>query len=500
MPRAASVHAALPRCGPRYHTIAQRFAQAIRDGTLAPGERLPSVRRLRVDEGVSASTVLQALAHLEAAGLIEARPRSGYFVKARSVLPVPRPSTPPAHCTASLDRVSALVADVYHSLGDPGLVNLGAARPSPELLPIRGLARAISGAARRAVHGGVEYVYPPGLRALRRLIAQRAVAAGCMISEGDLVVTSGATEAVQLSLLAVASRGDTVAVESPAYYGTLLALEALGLRVLEVPCHPETGMDLDQLEQRLQQHQVAAVLAVPSFSNPLGSCMPDPAKARLVEMLSARSIPLVEDDVYGDLAFGPSRPRPARAFDTDGTVMYCGSFSKTLAPGFRVGWVAPGRWRERVEVLKFASSIATSTLPQHALVHFLAEGGYDRHLRTLRGRLEHNVACVAAAVAASFPPGTRVSRPRGGCFLWVELPANVDALQLHARAHEAGVAIAPGHIFSAAHTHANCIRLSCGEAWSERVEAAVRLVGRLASRLASGMTVAGGTGALPGSR
>ena len=467
-----------------YEAIAQRFARAILGGTLAPGEKLPSVRQLRRDEAVSAATVLAALSQLEGRGLIEARPRSGYFVKARAVLPVPRTSAPPAHAASELEGVSALVADVYRSASDPGLVHLGAARPAPELLPAQALGRAMSAASKNAAAGGVDYTYPPGLASLRRLIAQRAVAMGCLISEDDLVVTGGATEAVQLCLLAVANRGDTVVVESPAYYGVLVALEALGLKVLEVPCHPDSGLDLDALEGRLAAHRVAAVLAVPSFSNPLGSCMPDPAKERLVRMLSAKAIPLVEDDVYGDLAFGPARPKPAKAFDGDGTVMYCGSFSKTVAPGLRVGYVAPGRWRERVEVLKFATSSATSTLPQHALVHFLAEGSYDRHLRTLRARLEQNVARVAATVASSFPPGTRVSRPRGGCFLWVELPGNVDALRLHARAHDAGVAIAPGHIFSANQVHQNCIRLSCGEAWSERIEGAVRLVGRLASRLA----------------
>jgi DNA-binding transcriptional MocR family regulator len=469
---------------PRYEAIARRFAKAIEDGTLAPGEKLPSVRRLRVDEEASASTVLQALAQLEAAGLVEARPRSGYYVKVRALLPVPRPSAPPAHLSSSLGGVARLVADVYHEANDPRLVHLGAATPTPELLPTRALARAVSAAAQRSPTGGAEVVFPPGLASLRRLVAQRAIAAGCALSEDDFVVTSGATEALLLALLAVASRGDTIAVESPAYYGTLLAIEALGLRVVEVPCHPETGMDVDELAGRLDRHRVAAVLAVPSFSNPLGSCMPDEAKARLVALLSARGIPLLEDDVYGDLAFGPARPRPAKAFDRDGTVIYCGSFSKTLAPGFRVGFTAPGRWRERVELLKFAASAATATLQQRAIAHFLADGGYDRHLRTLRARLEGNVARAAAAVAREFPDGTRVSRPRGGCFLWIELPPSVDALVLHARALEAGVAIAPGHIFSASHVHASCIRISCGEPWSERIEAALRLVGRLAGRVA----------------
>jgi len=468
---------------PRYQTIARRFARAIEEGTLAPGEKLPSVRRLRADEGASASTVLQALAQLESSGLVEARPRSGFFVKARSSLPVPRQSAPPVECGTPLDGMSALVADLYHSASDPALVHLGAATPAPSLLPTAALTRALASATRRAGTGGVELAYPPGLRPLRRLVAQRAVAAGCSLGEDDLLITAGATEAIQLALLAVTNRGDTVAVESPCYYGTLLALEALGLRVLEVPCHPETGMDVDELARRLDLHRVAAVLAVPTFSNPLGSCMPDEAKERLVRLLSARAIPLIEDDVYGDLAFAPSRPRPAKAFDVDGTVLYCGSFSKTLAPGFRIGFVAAGRWRERVEVLKFATSIATATPAQQALVQFLSDGGYDRHLRTLRARLEQSVVRVGAAVAASFPAGTRVSRPRGGCFLWVELPPEVDALELHARAHESGVAIAPGHIFSAAHVHASCIRFSCGEPWSARIEGAVRLVGRLAGQL-----------------
>jgi DNA-binding transcriptional MocR family regulator len=470
---------------PRYQAIARRFAQAIRDGTLAPGERLPSVRRLRVDEGVSASTVLQALAQIEADGLIEARPRSGYYVKARAVLPVPRASMPSPHATTSLDGLSALVATIFHAASDPGLVHLATATPSPALLPTRALGRAIAAEARRADGSGMEDTYPPGLPALRRLIAQRAVAAGCSIGEEDVVVTGGATEAIALALLAVATRGDTVAVESPAYYGTLLAIEALGLKVMEVPCQPETGMDVDELSRRLLERRVAAVLAVPSFSNPLGSCMPDDAKQRLVALLSERSIPLVEDDVYGDLAFGPARPRPAKAFDRDGSVIYCGSFSKTLAAGFRVGFVAPGRWRERVEVLQFATRVAVPTLPQRAVARFLADGGYDRHLRALRVRLEQNVARAAAVVAAEFPAGTRVSRPRGGCFLWVEMPLAVDALQLQRRALEAGVSIAPGHVFSASSAHASCIRLSCGEPWSERIDAAIRLVGRLARRLAS---------------
>lgn len=480
-----------PSGGPRYARIAARFTRAIEDGTYSPGDRLPSIRRLCLDEGVSVSTVTQALAELESRGLVAARPKAGYFVRPRVTLPAPEPLRTRGGATPV--SVAELVAKVYRAAGDPALVGLGTAMPSPALLPARALARSMSAVARRSRLGGAEYEMPPGHLELRRIIAQRALADGCAFAADDVVITSGATEAIHLSLMAVCRPGDTVAVESPSYYGTLQTVEAMGLRALEVPCHPETGMDLDELDRRLARHRVAAVVAVPSFNNPLGSCMPEEAKARLVRTLSARRIPLIEDDIYGDLAFGPTRPRPAKAFDADGSVLLCGSFSKSLAPGYRVGYVAPGRFRERLELLKFATNVATPTLTQRAIAHYLRTGGYDRHLRALRSGLEEIVTRVRAAVGEAFPPGTRVTSPRGGCCLWLELPPAVDALELHARALDAGVSIAPGPIFSPTQAHRNYVRLGCGEPWSERLAGAVRLVGRLAGRMAErGGTAAAG--------
>ena len=390
----------------------------------------------------------------------------------------------PVQAPASHVEVAELVARVYHAARDPRVVNLGHATPDAALLPARGLARALNASARGG-DGGVRYEMPPGLLALRQEIARRALAWGVSLSADDLVVTSGATEAIHFCLLAVARPGDAVALECPAFYGTLQTLEALGLKVVEVPCLPDVGMDLDELERRIDRHGVRAVLAVPTFSNPLGSCMPELSRQRLVSIVARRGIPLIEDDVYGELAFGPARPRTAKAFDRDGSVMLCGSFSKTLAPGYRIGFAAPGRWRDRVELLKFSVNLATNTLVQRAVARFLKGGGYDRHLRALRDQLSRITARTAAAVADAFPAGTRVSHPRGGCFLWVEMPEAVDALELHARALDAGVSIAPGPLFSPTQGHRSCIRISCGTPWSERIDAAVRLVGRLASRMAS---------------
>jgi DNA-binding transcriptional MocR family regulator len=480
MPPVLARHAPPPT---RYQEIARRYAAAIEAGTLAPGDRFPSVRRLAAEEGASVSTVLAAIAELEALGLIEARPRSGHFVRLRTRPPPPRSTVVPARAPAAPVAVAELVARVYRSAADPRAVNLAHATPEPELLPVRALGRVLAAAARGPE--GIRGEVPPGLPALRQAIARRSLSWGCDLSADDLVITGGVTEAIHLCLLAVARPGDAVALESPGYYGTLQTLEALGMRVVEIPSHAETGMDLDELERRIDRQPVRAVLAVPSFSNPLGSCMPDDARARLAGIVARRGLPLIEDDVFGELAFGPVRPRPVKAFDRDGSVMLCGSFSKTLAPGWRLGFVAPGRWRERVELLKYSLNVATTTTVQRAVARYLRGGTYDRHLRELREQLARITDRTAATIADAFPPGTRVSHPRGGCFLWVELPEGVQALELHARALDAGVSIAPGPIFSPAQRHRSCIRIACASPWSERIEAAIRLVGRLATRMAA---------------
>lgn len=443
------------------------------------------MRRLAAEERVSIATVLQALAQLETHGQIEARPRSGYFVRhgARAPAPLGERTRPGARACS----VSGLVREIYRAHEDPRLVQLGTAVVSSALLPTAALARAMASSLRHSRDGGADYENPPGLPELRRLIARRALHWGMTIGENDVIITCGATEAVNLSLLATTRPGDVVAMESPAFYGTLQVVETLGLRVLGIPCHPETGLDVEALAQRLERQRVAAVLVVPTYSNPLGSCMPEAARQRLVRLVSTHGIPLIEDDVFGELAFGAARVPPAKAWDRDGSVLFCSSFSKTLAPGYRVGFAIPGaRHRERLEALKFATNMATATLPQRAVARYLADGAYDRHLRTLRDRLAAIEASTAAAVARHFPAGTRVSSPRGGCFLWVELPAGLDAMALYGRALDLGVAISPGPVFSPSGGHRNCIRLSCGAPWTPEVEAAVKLVGRLAGQLLAG--------------
>lgn len=465
---------------PLFEQLAQRYAAAIQAGTLRPGDRLPSVRTLRAQENLSTSTVMQALARLETLGLVEARPRLGTFVRSRNATPPPAPTRPderPRPVTHS-----GLIAQILAGVGDERLVPLGVSEPSPSLLPTAELARAASAVFQRTADAAIRYEAPSGYAPLRRAIARRALTWGFAASQEEVVVTCGASEAIHLALSAVTQLGDVVAIESPAYYTTFQVLEALGLKALEVPCHPETGLDLDALQRILGVQRIAAVLAVPNFSNPLGSCMPEASKHRLVQMLAEREIPLIEDDVYGDVGFS-GRPVSAKAFDTAGRVILCGSFSKTLAPGWRVGYVLAGRHQERVLLRKFALNVATGTGPQRAISRFLESGAYDRHLRRLRQALAVASEEMRGAVSRCFPSGTRVSRPQGGYSLWIELPERLDASVLHTTALRAGVSVVPGSLFGLGSAYSHCLRLSFGLPWSERLGVAIETLGKIASRM-----------------
>jgi DNA-binding transcriptional MocR family regulator len=354
--------------------------------------------------------------------------------------------------------------------------------PNPALLPVHRLTRILGAVSRSAGARGLAYESPRGAPELRGQIAQRMLDAGCALTPDDVLITDGCTEALGLALRVVCEPGDTVAIESPAYFGLLEILRSLGLRALPLPSHPETGVHLDTLRFALSQMPIKACLLQTTFSNPLGSSMPDEAKEALVALLAEREVPLVEDDIYGDLSFRAGRPCAAKAFDRSGGVILCSSFSKTVSPGYRIGWIAAGRYQPAVERLKMVNTLASATLPQLALAEFLARGGYDHHLRRMRREYAQNRTCMVQAVNQYFPTGTRTSQPEGGQVLWVELPQAVDAMALAERALAHDIALAPGPMFSASGEYGHHVRLNFAT-WSPRVEHALLTLGRLAAEL-----------------
>lgn len=466
----------------RYESLARDISDSILAGGLNFGDKLPSVRQASGSRGVSASTVFQAYYLLEAQGLIAARERQGYFVIA-SPRGLPLEPEPAAQQTAQSTavNVSELVFKILESVATREVVPFGSAFPSPLLFPTAALARSMSAALPKQDPWSTVDNLTQGLPALRREIALRYLIDGQHVSPADIVITNGALEALQLCLLAVSKPGDAVVIESPCFYGALQTLERLCLKAIAVATHPSEGMDLVALEVALLQHRPAACWLMTNFQNPLGSSMPAQKKQALVELLAEHEVPLIEDDVYGELYFGNRRPLPAKAYDRQGLVMHCGSFSKCLAPGYRIGWALPGRQLQQVARLQLTSTLSASAPAQEALANYLARGRYDHHLRALRYKLASNQHLMTYAISRHFPAGTTATRPAGGYFMWLELPASVNALAIHQLALARGISVAPGPIFSPQQGFGNCLRLNYGHMWDERTEAAMAVLGRLIS-------------------
>jgi len=465
-----------------YERLAADLEDMIRQGVLGPGDRLPSVRFLSRSRGISLSTVFQACYLLEARGLIRSRQRSGWFVTGIRLGRPPEPAAtakPPTE--ARTPDTGEMIFAILHGARNPDSAGLGSALPAPSLFPLARLSQSLARATRRIDPQQVLEDMTPGNAGLVRQIALRYRAEGINVAEQEIIVTNGALEALHLCLSSLTRPGDAVLVETPTFYGALQALEMHGLRAVHVPTHPADGVDLAALDAALATHHPRACWLMTNFQNPLGSLMSNDRKRELVALLACHDVALIEDDVYGELFFDGVRPPPAKSFDTAGRVLHCSSFSKSLAPGFRVGWVAAGRHAHDVAWRKLASSLGTSLPPQLALADYLATAGFERHLHRLRAQLATHQAEMADALRRHFPPGTTATRPRGGYFLWVELPESFDAMRLHHDAGAHGICIAPGPIFSADQGFRNCLRLNYSCPVDGRVEHAVATLGRLLS-------------------
>jgi len=470
-----------------YRQVTDLINSNIDSGALRPGDRLPSLRRMSEQIGVSVPTVRQAYIELERQRRVESRPQSGFYVRVPNANPMVRPSprsgagpTPmPIGCRTLMERV-------YDGLYQPGIIPLGIANPCMARPAAKGLHRTMKRVMSRVEERALGYAPTLGEPRLRQQIAFRYLdTVGTTVDPERICITNGGQEALLLALQAVAAPGDIIAVESPAYHGLLELIDSLGMLALEVETCPEDGVMLDALEQTLHQHPVRACLFSTTLSNPLGVSMPDDKRAALVRLLDERGVVLIEDDVYGDLLFDGRRPRPAEYYARNGQVLSCGSFSKTAAPGYRIGWLLTGAYRPRIERLKRAYSCSSGLLQQLTLSEFLASGDYDRYLKTLRPVLKQNAERMSALVAEHFPSETRTSRPVGGSVLWLELPRHVDSETLFDNAIKNGISIAPGLIFAPGRRYRNFIRLSFGHPWSDRIEDAMAWLGREVRRLSA---------------
>ncbi|MDH4046623.1 MAG: PLP-dependent aminotransferase family protein [Gammaproteobacteria bacterium] len=463
-----------------YRQVIDLIAENIETGTLKPGDRLPSLRRMSKRIGVSVPTVRQAYVELERQRRVESRPQSGFYVRGVKLNDIVRPAPRfRRNAKPSLVRGRSLMDRVYEGLYQPGVVPLGIANPCMARPAAKALNRAMKRVMSRAEDRSLAYAPTIGEPGLRRQIAFRQLdTLGSRVDPDDICITNGAQEALLLALRCVAQKGDVIAVESPTYHGLLELIDSLGMLAIEVETCPEEGVMLDALRKTLDTHPVRVCMFSTTLCNPLGVSMPEEKRRELAEIIDQRDIVLIEDDVYGELLFDGHRPKPVEAYSRSGRVMTCGSFSKTAAPGYRIGWLLSGQYRDKVNRLKRSYSCSSGLLQQLTLAEFMAGGDYDRYLKSLRPVLQTNAERMRGLVAEHFPRQTRTSKPVGGSVLWVELPESVDSEELFEAAISAGISIAPGSIFSPCRRYRNFARLSFGHQWSDDIDAAVGWLGK----------------------
>lgn len=466
-----------------YVQVAEGIEKMIADDVLQIGDKLPSVRLLSNEHGISMGTAFKAYYHLEGKGLIESRPKSGYYVRFNQRRFPGIPKTNKAEPVESEVSIKDMIATVYKDISASDVINFALAIPALELLPASKLNKSIGYALRNSKSHCLLYEHVQGNVDLRKQIARLAFNWRGKINADDVVVTAGCMEALVICLRAVTKPGDTVVVERPAYFGIYQAMESLGLKVIEIASDPDSGPDLDSLKTVLKQFPVKACLMVPNFSNPLGSCMPDENKRQLVEIITTLGVPLIEDDIYGELYFGKHRPKTCKYYDKKGLVMHCSSFSKSLAPGYRIGWILPGRFLQEVKQIKAMHTVSSTTLTQVAMAHFLSIGRYEYHLKSLRKALHTQCMKYIQGIVEYFPADTKVSRPQGGFVLWVELNKKVNAYKLCTQALKHNISIAPGQIFSMTGNYSNYVRISYGKPWNEDVEYGLMMLGRMVRKL-----------------
>jgi len=468
----------------RYLKLAAEIEKKVNMGVYLAGEKLPSIRKLRAQTGLSITTVYQAFIELEKRGIVEARQKSGYYVKPLLHQILPTPKIKRHRAIPKKVTINNLASSIVESMSDPGLLRLGGTVVDPDLLPHKQLMAAVKSIpAARFKDLLTLYENPTGSTELRRQIAKRSLPISHRATADDIIITNGCIEAVSLCLQAVAGPGETIVVESPTYPWILQVIEDLGMFALELCTDPETGVDLAAFKKAVDRNRVSGCILIPNFHNPLGFEMPVEHKQAVVAFCNDRDIPIIEDDIHGDLFYGRRRPVALQSFDKKGKVLYCSSFSKTLWPGLRIGWAIPGAFRDQVKRLKLNSSIATTSMGQYLVADFLKSGSYDRHLRALRSALKNQASNTALAVARHFPQGTCLTAPKGGLTLWLELDPAVDGMQVFHEARKRKIAILPGIMCSTTKKYKNFIRISCGFRWSAEIEKGIAVLGDIVKDL-----------------
>lgn len=464
----------------RYRQVMDVIVTMMENEVLRPGDKVPSLRKMSEEQNVSLSTVMQAYMELESVGMLEARPQSGFYVSGGTIVPretvrVTKPSDQPMQV-----KNSNLIQEILYAVTNPEIIPLGCAMPATELLPHRELNSIMKKLLSTDSETRVEYGDVQGHKFFRQQLAYYMNMNGNSISSDNIIITNGASEGITMAMRAVTRPGDLVLMESPSYFGFMHLLETAKVYALELPTSPQDGILMKDFREALNRFDVKAVLVQPNYGNPMGHTYPEDVRKELVELCNKKDIPVIEDDINGDFNFSGRRLGNLKKYDKNGNVIHVSSFSKSLAPGYRVGWIEPGKYFDEILRQKIASSMATNTVPQLTVAHFLASGKFPRHLRKMNNSLKAQVETYTYQILRHFPEGTRVTRPQGGFVLWVEMPEKVDTLDMYPRALKEKISFSPGGIFSSQQKYNNCMRVNCGFPWDSKFEKSIIKLGEIA--------------------
>ncbi|WP_295800970.1 PLP-dependent aminotransferase family protein [Mucilaginibacter sp.] len=467
----------------RYEQIVGKIEDLILQLQLKPGDKIPSVRTVCRELKVSLSTAVQAYSILEARGLVFSKPGSGYYVNSKAGNRLPAIKEQTFIPIPSSVEINTMATEMVKNPRKYGLLNFSSLAPASDFLPVTQINKAMQSSVREHAGSNFQYPFLEGHPRLLKQISLHTFEWQHSLSQNEILVTNGCMEAINLCLDLVAKPGDIIAVECPTYAGILQCLETKNLKAVGIGVDPVNGLNLDDLEKALDTYTIAACVFSPACNNPLGCSMPEDGKIRLVRMLGERNIPLIEDDALGEIFFGAVRPMPAKAYDEHKNVLYCSSFSKSLAPGYRIGYVSAGRYHTEIEQLKFAANISTNAILQDSIARYLESGNYNQHLRKLRIAAQTQILKYRNSISEFFPAATRISVPTGGYSLWIELPGGIDALELQQLAIQQRIAFCPGHVFSTSKNFHHYIRINCGLLWSHKIEHALHKLGDLVTLL-----------------
>nr|WP_294875380.1 PLP-dependent aminotransferase family protein [uncultured Pedobacter sp.] len=442
----------------KFEEFTSTIERNIIEGTFKPGHKLPSIRELKEQYKTSTSTIQNGYEHLIIKGLVQSIPKSGYYVSNK--LTQPQQSKQTKNTPLVRDAVFENNLNLITSI-NPGskLSEFNVAAPGSLIIPQKLLLRTMQQVIREQGVGLLKYYPSNGSLSLREHISIRAATYQTAINPAELIITDGALQALYIALASVCTTGDIIAIESPCVFSVLEVIRVLKLRVIEIPIDSHTGFDIDYLKKACTGSPIKAILVTPNFQNPTGILLADIQKKELLQIAQHYNIAIIENDVYGDLNFSGYRPCTIKSFDESGLVITYSSYSKTLSPGIRLGWLSTGKFFRQAEQIKFSLGSTVSPIYQETVNKLIQMGSYDRHIRKFRTQLAKNAYHILNLLSTSYPEGTIVFTPAGGYNIWAKLSERIDIKTFYNECERIGVRFTPGHTFSFSDTYSRFFRI-----------------------------------------